>query len=171
MALVVELGTGDPLSDSYVSLIDARAIAANYGYSLPVDDTEAEVALRQGAQYVDLQEACFGGKRLVDGQGLAWPRTTTVNKYGFVIEVGTMPPQLKQAQVAAAAEYGAGTDVRATDDGKAIASEEVTGAVAVSYFDNGVTGGSVTITKSLDALKPLMVNCSGGGFAFKVNRS
>lgn len=170
MALIVESGAGLPNSDSYVSLADARALADKYGYTLPSDDIAAEVALRQGAQYVDLQESGFCGSRLVATQAMAWPRTAHKNTFGFVIEAGTMPPQLASAQVAAAAEYGAGTDVRATDDGKAIASEEVTGAVAVSYFNNGKTGGSVVITRSLDALAPLL-GCKQSGYEFRVTRA
>lgn len=170
MTLIVESGAGLPNSDSYVSLADARTLADKYGYALPADDTEAEVALRQGAQYVDLQEGGFCGSRLVATQAMAWPRTAHKNTFGFVIEAGTMPPQLASAQVAAAAEYGAGTDVRATDDGKAIASEEVSGAVAVSYFNNGKTGASVTITKAMDALKPLL-GCQQSGYEFRVTRA
>ena len=51
-----------------------------------------------------------------------------------------------------------------------MASKEVTGAVAVSYFNNGKTGKSITITKSLDALAPLMSGCSNNGFEFRVVR-
>lgn len=170
MALVVETGAGFADSDSYISLADARVMAAKYGIALPALDADAEVALRQGAQYVDLQESGFCGSRLVDAQSMAWPRTETVNAYGQTIAAGAMPKQLGMAQVYAAAEYGAGTDVRATDDGKAVASEEVTGAVAVSYFNNGKTGSTVTITKCLDALKPIMCCARNNGFEFPVGR-
>ena len=168
--LTVDDGTGLAAADSYLTLLDARTLADKFGYKLPEDDTAAEVALRQGAQYIDLQESGFCGKRLTAEQALAWPRTETTNAYGFTIEAGTIPPQLKVAQVAAAAEYGSGTDVRATDDGKAIASEEVTGAVAVSYFNNGTTGGSVVITKAMDALAPLLT-CRQSGAEFRIVRA
>ena len=160
MALIVEDGTGLVDSDSYISLADARTFAANYGITLPADDTEAEITLRQGTQYVDLQEDCFVGDRLTDTQALAYPRN---NNSG-------MPAALGKATVYAAAEFALGTDVRATDDGKAIASEEVTGAVAVSYFNNGKTGGTVTITRAMDALKSLLVTCKNNGFEFGVYR-
>jgi len=171
MALIVEDGTGLPDSDSYISLTDARSYAAAYGVTLPTDDTAAEVALRQGAAYVDMQEGCFTGTRLNETQALAWPRYGAVNAYGFAIPSDSVPAAMKYAQVYAAAEYGAGTDVRATDDGKGIASEEVVGAVKVSYFDNGKTGGSVVITKAMDALKPLLVACGNNGFSFRVGRA
>ena len=169
MALTVESGIGNPLADSFISLADSREFAAKYGITLPADDAAAEVALRQGCQYVELQQECFSGSRLTTTQALSWPRTGATNSYGVEYADGDMPAQLGYAQVYAAAEYGAGTDVRATDDGKAVASEDVTGAVAVSYFNNGKTGSTVTITKCLDALKPLLV-CASNGFEFRVSR-
>ena len=170
MALVVETGVGLADADSFISLVDARAFAAKFGITLPADDTAAEVALRQGCQYVELQQKCFSGSRLTTTQALSWPRTGATNVYSFDYADGYMPKQLGFAQVYAAAEYAAGTDVRATDDGKAIASEEVTGAVAVSYFNNGKTGGTVVITRAMDELSPLLVVCGNNGFEFRVGR-
>ena len=170
MALVVESGVGLADADSFISLEGARAFAAKYGITLPADDTAAEVALRQGCQYVELQQKGFSGSRLTATQALSWPRTGATNVYSFDYDDGYMPKQLGFAQVYAAAEYAAGTDVRATDDGKVIASEQVTGAVAVSYFDNGKTGGAVVITRAMDELSPLLVVCGNNGFEFRVGR-
>ena len=170
MALVVETGVGLPNADSFISLVDARAFAAKYGITLPTNDTAADVALRQGCQYVELQQKCFSGSRLTSTQALSWPRAGATNVYSFEYADGYMPPQLGFAQVYAAAEYAAGKDVRASDDGLSVASKEVTGAVAVSYFNNGKTGKDITITKSLDALAPLMTVCSNSGFEFRVVR-
>ena len=168
--LTVESGLGNPLADSFISLVDARAFAAKFGITLPADDTAAEVALRQGCQYVELQQKCFSGSRLTTTQALSWPRTGATNVYSFDYDDGYMPKQLGFAQVYAAAEYAAGTDVRATDDGKSIASEEVSGAVAVSYFNNGKTGGTVVITRAMDELLPLLVVSGNNGFEFRVGR-
>ena len=168
--LTVESGIGNPLADSFISLVDARAFAAKFGITLPADDTAAEVALRQGCQYVELQQKCFSGSRLTTTQALSWPRTGATNVYSFDYDDGYMPKQLGFAQVYAAAEYAAGTDVRATDDGKSIASEEVSGAVAVSYFNNGKTGGTVVITRAMDELLPLLVVSGNNGFEFRVGR-
>ena len=170
MALVVESGVGLADADSFISLEGARAFAAKYGITLPTNDAAAEVALRQGCQYVELQQKCFSGSRLTTTQALSWPRTGATNAYGVEYADGDMPAQLGYAQVHAAAEYAAGTDVRATDDGKAIASEEVSGAVAVSYFNNGKTGGAVVITRAMDALSPLLVVPGNNGFEFRVGR-
>ena len=170
MALVVEDGTGKADADSFISLIGARALAEKYGITLPTNDTAAEVVLRQGCQYVVLQEKCFNGGRLTTRQALPWPRTGATNAYGVEYADGDMPVQLGYSQVYAAAEYAAGKDVRASDDGLSVAGKEVTGAVAVSYFNNGKTGKAITITKSLDALAPLMGGCRNNSFEFPVGR-
>jgi hypothetical protein len=169
MALTVEDGIGLAGADSYISLADARTYAASYGYALPVDDTEAEVTLRNGALYVDLQESCFSGSRLTNTQALSWPRKDFTNALGVDLDDGAMPVALGYAQVAAAAEFAKGIDVRASDDGKAIESETVTGAVAVSYFNTG-SGSSVVITRAIDALKTLLSSCANNGFEFRVGR-
>lgn len=168
MALVVEDGTGKSDADSYVSLAGARAIAAGYGMTLPADDTEAEVALRNGAGYVGLQEPSMCGRRVSASQSLAYPRQG-VSLYGFALASDVIPPQVIHAQVVAAVEYGAGTDVRASSDGRVTESERVEGAVTVSYFNNGVTGATTTITAALDALRPLLCG-SVNGASFNVYR-
>ena len=169
MALILEDGTGKSNADSFTDLATARAIAANYGVTLPTIDTDAEVALRQGCQYLMLSESRFSGSRVSASQALPWPRVGASNQYGFEYSETDIPVQLSYAQVFAAAEFAKGTDVRATDDGKAIASEAVSGAVSVSYFDNGKTGESVIITRAMDALKPLLTG-SNDGISFRVYR-
>ncbi len=168
MPLIVEDGTGKSNADSYVSLADARQIAASYGLSLPEDDTAAEAALRNGALYIGLQEAAMCGRRVSATQSLAYPRTG-VSVYGFPLASNIIPRQLVTAQVMAAVEYGKGTDVRASTDGRAVASERVEGAVSVSYFNNGQTGANVVITAAMDALRPLLCG-SNSGFSFNVYR-
>ena len=168
MALVVETGAVVPGADSYVSLANARALAASYGLALPADDAEAEAALRNGAVYVGLQEPSMCGRRVSAAQSLAYPRQG-VSLYGFALAADVIPPQIVHAQVAAAVEYGAGTDVRASSDGRVTETERVEGAVTVSYFNNGATGATTTITAALDALRPLLCG-SVNGASFNVYR-
>ena len=109
--LIVEDGSIVAGADSYVSLSDARTLAAKYGWELPADDTEAEQALRNGAGYVGLQEPAMCGSRVSPLQELAYPRKN-VTLYGFDVAQDGIPSQVIRAQVAAAVEYGAGTDVQ-----------------------------------------------------------
>ncbi len=168
MALIVEEGSIVAGADSYVSLSDARALAAKYGWDLPADDTEAEQALRNGAGYVGLQEPAMCGSRVSSAQELAYPRKN-VTLYGFPVAVDSIPSQVIRAQVAAAVEYGAGTAVRAASDGRAVSMERVEGAVTVEYFNNGNNGSSVVITSAMDALAPLLCGLNNGS-SFNVYR-
>lgn len=168
MSLIVEDGSIVSGADSYISLADARALAAKYGWDLPADDTEAEQALRNGAGYVGLQEPAMCGSRVSAAQELAYPRRG-ITLYGFDVASNTIPSQVIRAQVAAAVEYGNGTDVRASSDGRATSLERVEGAVTVQYFNNGSTGSTVEITTALDALAPLLCG-STNGYSFRVDR-
>ncbi len=167
--LIVETGQIVDGADSYISLADARALAANYGLELPADDTDAEVALRNGATYVGLAEPQMCGRRVSAEQSLAYPRTgVTLN--GFPVANNAIPKQVILAQVIAAATYGAGTEVRANSDGRAVQTERVEGAVTVTYFNNGSSGATTAITAADDALRPLLCGGPNNGFSFNVYR-
>lgn len=168
MALVVETGNIVPGADSYLSLADARALAAKYGYALPADDTEAEAALRKGAMYIGLFESAMCGRRVSSAQSLSFPRTG-ISLYGFPVANNVIPDQVKLAQVIAGVEYGNGADVRASSDGRVTTMERVEGAVTVQYANNGNTGATISITAADDALRPLLCG-SNNGFSFNVYR-
>lgn len=167
--LIVEDGSGKSDADSYVSLDDARAMASKFGWALPDDDTEAESALRNGASYIDLQEPFLCGSRVSAEQELSYPRMG-VSVNGFPVSSDSIPKQVIKAQIAAAVEYGKGTDVRASSDGRITTHEEVVGAVVVEYANNGATGATVTITAAMDALRPLICGGGNNGFQFRVTR-
>ena len=168
MALVVETGAVVPGADSYIDLVDARALAAKYGKELPADDTAAEAALRNGALYLGLYESAMCGQRVSAGQSLSYPRRA-VFLYGFPVASDSIPSQVITAQVMAAVEYGDGTNVRASSDGRVTSMERVEDAVTVEYFNNGATGATTTITAALDALRPLLCG-SINGASFRVYR-
>lgn len=171
MALVVEDGTGLPNADSYQALVDARASALNLGLALPADDTEAEVALRNGARYADRWEPQFSGSRLKDDQALAYPRSNAYRCYGrntIDISNDAIPQEIIDAQLFAAVEYGKGTNLMPVDDGLSVKLNEVSGAVKQEYFDNGKTGAEITITQAVDAMSSLL--CVGGGLTVRTLR-
>ena len=171
MALIVETGTGLDDADSYISLVDARAWAANNGYSLAIDDDDANIQLRKGAIDVDLSEGGFPGSRLNNEQSLAWAR---INAYSCTgqnqtpIPPNVVPNKIKYAQVIYGDAYQKGITVRANDDGLSVASKKVVGAVEVSYHDNGKTGKSTEITEATDMLSNYM--CVGSMFTLSTVR-
>lgn len=166
MALTVETGAIVPGADSYVSLANARTKAAALGLTLPVADADADVALRNGRLYVDGYEGQFSGQRVSQAQPLAWPRQFAT-LHGYYWPSDAIPPALIDAQVMAASAIAGGANPWAVDDGKAVASEAVDGAVSISYHYNGKTGSSVRLTQADQALQPLLANGYGG---FSVGR-
>jgi hypothetical protein len=53
MALTVEDGSIVSGADSYISLVDARAILTSLGQNLNLDDTVAEQELRAACDYIE----------------------------------------------------------------------------------------------------------------------
>lgn len=165
MPLIVEDGTGLADADSYISLVDARTVADNYGYTLPDDDTEADRALRQGVGYVDLSESSLTGERLTTTQALAWPRSGAYKCLGNTrIDVmpNSVPSDIQRAQVVAASEYGAGNNPRGNQTGQTVTQETV-GPITVKYADDGGSGSTYVVTEANDLLKPYKCGSTGLG--------
>lgn len=153
MALIVEPGTGEPDSDSYISLADARTYAENYGLTLPDDDTEADVLLRLAAQDVDTNN--FKGQKLNPLQGLDFPRTG-VECNGLEVEISKQLLQAGRAQVYYADARASGVVPTGNDNGKEVKLNEVTGAVKQEFFQSYNTSDSVTITQAVNQLDCLI---------------
>lgn len=76
MTLTVETGIGFANADSYASVADADAYAANFGLTWAGDATAKEVALRRATAFLDANyRARFPGYRVKRrDQALEWPR-------------------------------------------------------------------------------------------------
>ena len=170
MPLIVQ----DPLApvsnaNSYLSLVDARALAAQYALILPDDDTEAESALINATLYLNTYEDRVGGERSTDTQSTMYPRK---NSHVRCAEVHSdvIPDDIKLAQVIAAEAFGRGDNLwGGADDGRSIASEKVD-VIAVSYFDNGATSGAATLPRLDQLMKQFFGGQSQGLSNFSVYR-
>lgn len=93
MALIVEDGTGLPNANSYVTLDEVRAYAAERGIALPVEDEDLE---RDVHIVMDWFESnTFPSYRHTALQGLSFPRDRIVVDT-VVYTPPTMPPILKR---------------------------------------------------------------------------
>jgi len=164
VTLIIEDGTGVVDANTYILLADARTLAEQYGWALPADDNDANISLVNGYNYLNTLENGMCGTRSYEDQTGAFPRDNC-SCGNFAIASDVIKPEVKQAQVRAAVTFGAGTDVNPDNDGKNVASETVTGAVAVSYFNNGKTGDSVKITEAIQFLERCyLTNANGINF-------
>lgn len=170
MALTPQIPTA-PIdnANSYLSLVDARALAEQYAYDLPTDDTEAEKALIKGFRYIESFEGSMCGSRTTETQNSAYPRVgVTIRCKPFPDDA--FPQELLVAQVIAAQHQGSGTDLSGgTNSGLSIASEKVD-VLEVSYFDNGKTGTEVSIPEFESTIKPLLCG-DVNGLSFQVYRA
>jgi len=155
----------DPLNptadaDSMVSVADARLRAVNLGVTLPVDDTECEVALVKGNVY--LNGLCFYGEPVVPYQGTSWPRKNVVinsNEYPD----DQIPQQAIDAQIVSAAYAATGDIYTVVDNDKRISSEKVD-VLQVTYAvsDSGSYTGKKKITRAEELLS--MFLCSNSNY-------
>lgn len=160
----------NPISNanSYLSLVDARALADQYAYTLPTDDAEAEKALIKAFRYAEGFEHQMCGTRATATQNTSWPRKDVVIRCES-FPSDEFPQELLISQVIAAEKYGAGTDISGgVDDGKSIASEKVD-VIEVSYFNNGKTGSEISIPEFDSTMQPLLCSTSNA-FNFDVFR-
>lgn len=154
MAIIVEDGSNIPGSNSYVSLADARAILIPFGQELDSVDEIAEQQILLAANYIDAFRQRYQGWKTLSTQSMQWPRVM-VSIDGFSIAFDVIPQDLINAQVFAAYEVSLGQILQPTSTNQSIKSEEVEGAVRVSYFDTGAVDGSPVLVRVNDSLNPL----------------
>lgn len=159
MAITVEDGSNVAGANSYVDLADARTLLQALGQDLDVVDATAEQQILNAARYVEAFRARYQGWKTTNGQPMQWPRSGVVIDDEY-IDSDTIPQDLIDAQIFAAYEYAQGQTLQPSSPGQSVQSEEVVGAVKVSYFDTGVIDGSPTLVRVNDSLNPLFE--SGG---------
>lgn len=171
MTLTVETGVGIADADSYVSLVDAAAIAAKYGIAFSTtDQTAAEQILRRAASWLDGQYSgrFLGYRRLGRLQGREWPRDEAqLDRPPYdVISNTEVPTEVKRAQVEVAAREQASPGSLSPDvvAGKIIRSVAVEGAVSVTYATGGVQDQRPTLTVLDEILYPVMGQPTGSLF-------
>lgn len=158
MTIIVEDGSNVPGANSYVSLIDARAVLAPLGQNLAVSDITAEQQILNAANYIEAFRSMYKGIKTTSSQSLQWPRREVIIDDDF-IDSDVIPQDLIDAQVFAAYEFSTGKSLQPTISGQSVQSEEVVGAVKVSYFDVRALEGSFNFIRVMDSLNPLFKDC------------
>lgn len=154
MSIIVEDGSNVPNANSYVSLIDARAILNPLGQDLNANDVTAEQQLLNSMNYIEAFRAKYKGQRTERTQPLQWPRIGVCID-DFVLDFDVIPQDLINAQVFAAYEFSTGVALQPTVTGQVVQSESVEKAIDTSYFNTGMVEGSFNFVRVLDSLNPL----------------
>lgn len=152
MALVIETGAVVAGANSYLSLADAQAFILARGLD---ETTMTEATMIQAFDYVNSFESQYQGSRVSADQTGSFPRYNVIIN-GFAFASDEIPQQLKDAQ-AYAAYYESQTVgiLQPVTNGQTITHEEVTGAVAVDYADNGLSSETYSFPAISALLKPL----------------
>ena len=159
MTIIVETGAVVPSANSYLSLADAQTFLSALGLTDPAID---EPAMIRAYYYVNSFEDKYQGRRISADQTGSFPRSgVCIN--GFPLASDSIPVQLIQAQ-AYAAYYEAKSPgiTQQNGNGSTVTHEEVTGAVAVDYADNGISSSAFNI----GAVDALLGQLFGGFNAF-----
>jgi len=170
MALTVEDGTIVPNADSFLSLVDARSLAASYGIALPDDDTEAEITLRNGYLILLTEERNLQGSRVNAEQTGIFPREDVLQNC-FEVASDIIPQEVKMAQLYGADAINNGASTNNVDDGQRLKSFNVDGVYSETYQDGSSADSNASIQGVDNQLFPFTkaglsaANCGGvGGF-------
>lgn len=144
-------------ADSMVSVADARLRATSLGVTLPVDDTECEVALVKGDVY--LSSLCFYGEPVVPFQQTCFPRKNVVINNNEYPE-DQIPQQAIDAQIVVAAYAATGDIYTVIDNDKRVKRKKID-VIETEYFgtESGSSAGKKTITRAEELLA--MFTCDG----------
>lgn len=137
--LIVENDTGRDDAESYQSAAEFRDYCAKFGLTIPEGktDTDIEVSLRKGTQYVDTNWTYKGEVLAPPAQALEFPRRDLSDGRGRTFNI--VPPKVKQACAQAAhADLSGEALYTNLDRGGAIVSEAV-GPIHVTYAQGAPT--------------------------------
>ena len=175
MALTIETGAVIPNADSFITLVDARVLATNYGLTLPVDDTEAEVKLRQGYLNLLQRERTLQGFRIVGGiQTGIYPRTGVISNCADIAS-DSIPSSVIMAQLYATDAINSGAGTNEVQTGERLSGFNVQGVYSETYQDGSSASTNPSIQGVYNALYPLTKAglaaspCGTGGGLYKEN--
>lgn len=168
MVLIVEDGSVVANADSFLSLVDARMLATNYGLELPVDDVAAEVVLRQGYLNLLTYESRLQGSRVGAIQTGVYPRSGVLNNC-FPVNSDVIPKEIQLAQLYAADAFTKGANNNEVNTGEKLSGFKVVGVYEETYQNGSSAKLNATIQGVTNSLYPLtktgLANspCGSGG--------
>lgn len=150
MALIVEDGSIVANANTFATVAECRAFAADRGLSLPVVDSDVEKLLVKAGDFLIQLEEKFQGQRQDPSQALPFPRDSLL-MFGEDF-AGTIPAILKQGQCRLAYDASQ-ADLQATGSGRVVKKKTV-GPLSTEY-DDSASNPQVNPTAALAILQPL----------------
>jgi len=152
MALIIEDGTQVANSNSFVSDAEYTTYAALKGLTVGATAQLREIDLLAGIDYLLGQEGSLQGYRVSSTQAMFFPRTD-VSLYGWVIQSDSIPENIKNAQMEAAAYSTSGALLSNTESTNT--QSEKVDVLEVTYFKGG-SRSNVNLQRVDIYLQPLL---------------
>ena len=152
MALIIEDGTQVANSNSFVNDAAYVAYAALKGLTVGATASEREIDLLAGIDYLLGQEGSLQGYRVSSTQAMFFPRTD-VYLYGWAINSDSIPENIKNAQMEAAAYSTSGALLNNTQMNNVM--KEKVDVLEVEYFKGG-SRSNVNLQRVDIYLQPLL---------------
>lgn len=149
--IIVEDGTIVAGANSYVTEAELTTYATDRGKTL---SGSTDVLLIQAMDFIESQN--FIGVKSEEDQPLQWPRDW-VQIDGYFLDDGTIPQELKNAQMAAAIAIDDGNGP--LDDIPRSVKREKIDVIEVEYMDNAA---SQVINRKIQAALRKLLKASGG---------
>ena len=165
--IIVENGTGVQGANSYVSVVDARAFAANRGLILSGNDDVISAQLITAFDYVETKECEFQGSRVYIGS--AFPRNGVIVN-GREIPNTEIPMLLISAQIQLVMAQENGIDIMPNFVAADYVTKEKVGPLETTYADPLAVGISPKLGAVDASLAPLFGQCASGGLSIKTYR-
>lgn len=161
ITIVAEDGTGtNPAANSYVTMAEAIAYAANRGVTL-VDGDDLAAMVIKATDYLESKRCEYQGYKTDAAYPLQWPRTGVVLN-GVELGSNVIPAELKNAQFQAILAQKAGITLEPNIKAQDYVIRQKLGPIEREFADPTKTGVHAQLT-AVDAwLAPLIAECGQG---------
>lgn len=156
VTLIIEDGTGVANANSFVTIDEYKAFAANRGIQLPSGDDPIAIQLIKAVDAINMYSNLIAGQMVKPEQAMIFPRSgVPVPGYpDYVYEDYTIPPALKEAQMQFAVAINSGIDLFPTISGKFIKRRKV-GPIETEYSEAVQADGRVSVPGAYNSLSLL----------------
>lgn len=167
IVIIPEDGSGVSGANSYVSVADARAYAADRGHSLSDDDDVVAAQLIRASDYLEAKECEFQGERVFPAR--AFPRRG-VRINGADLPADSVPSLLIAAQIQLVIAQLGGIDIMPNFVAADYVTKEKVGPLEMTYADPVAVGIAPRLGAVDAMLAPLFGRCASSGMGIRTIR-
>ncbi len=170
ITITIEDGSNVANANSFVTIAEVRAYAAERGVTLSVTDDDVAIQLIKSKDYLESFAMRYQGEMSNEGQSLQWPRTD-VYLYGSetAFPSNLIPKELKAAQKATVVALAQGVDIMPNYSASDFVTREKVGPIETEYADPTKVGIVPTLT-AVDSLLAPLFGSTATGFALRTMR-